>query len=95
LAIDATGSERRLKIHRYTFILAPVFLDFSVFDTPLKEFETVAAKLAPKGINIEQAYQALTQADPADTRNVFSGASGTKRSWHRIFSPCFPVNAIN
>ena len=54
----------------------------------------MAAKLAPEGIDIEQAYQALAEADPADTLDVFSGTSGTKRSWHRTFSPYLPAHAI-
>jgi hypothetical protein len=86
LATDATGGERSRKIYRHTFILASVFLDSFVFDAPLKKLETVAAKLAPERIDIEQAYQALAEADPADAPNVFSGTSGTKRSRHRTFS---------
>jgi hypothetical protein len=46
----------------------------------LKKFETMAAKLAPEGIDIKQAYQAFPEAYPADPPDVFSGTSGTKWS---------------
>jgi hypothetical protein len=48
--------------------------------------------LASEGIDIEQTYQALAEADPADAPNVFSGTSGTKRPCHRTFSPYLPAN---
>jgi len=55
----------------------------------LKELKTVAAKLAPEGINVKEAHYLFPEADPADALNVFFGASGTKRSWHRISFPSF------
>jgi hypothetical protein len=79
-ALDPTGVERNRKIRRHAFVLASVLFDFIVLDTPLKELETVAAKLASEGIDIEQAHQTLAQSNPTDAPDVFSGTFGTKRS---------------
>lgn len=84
-ALDAARGKRGRKTYRHAFVLASVFLDSIVLDTPLKELETMAAKLASEGIDVEQAYQTLAQSDATDTPNVFSGTSGTKRSRHRPF----------
>jgi hypothetical protein len=88
-ALNRAGVKINRKTRRHAFVLTPVFLDSFVFDAPLKKLETVAAKLAPEGIDIEKTYQALAETDPADALNVFSGTSRTKRPWHRIFSPRF------
>jgi hypothetical protein len=53
LPSDGARGERNRKIRRQTFILAAIFLDSFVCDTPLETLETVAAKLALEGINIE------------------------------------------
>jgi hypothetical protein len=76
--------ERNRKIRRQTFILTAIFLDSPVRDAPLETLETVSAKLAFKGIHIEQADQALAEADSANTFDVFSRTSGAQRSWHRV-----------
>jgi len=34
-----------------------VFLDLRICDTPLQESESMPARLAPKGINVKEAYQ--------------------------------------
>src|SRR5262245_46848465 len=89
-ALNRANVEHNWKTRRHTFILAPVFLDPLIRDTPLKELKTVAAKLTPEGIHVKQAHQLLPEAEPADALNVFFGTSGTKRSWHRISFPSFP-----
>ena len=88
-ALNRANVEHNWKTRRHTFILAPVLLDPFIRDTPLKELKTVAAKLAPERINVKKAHQLLPEADPANALNVFFGASGTKRSWHRISFPSF------
>src|SRR4029453_7650785 len=50
LSSDRARGERNRKIHRQTFILAAIFLDSFIRDTPLEALETVAAKLALEGI---------------------------------------------
>jgi hypothetical protein len=82
LAMNVTRVEGNRQTCRHPVIFAAVFFEPLVLDTPLKELETMAAKLAPEGIDVEEAYQTLGQTDPTDTSDILAGTSGTKRSRH-------------
>src|SRR6266550_5050319 len=47
----------------------------------MQESESVPARLAPKGIDVKEAYQTF-RTDPTDSFNLIAGALGTNRLRH-------------
>src|SRR5262245_47537486 len=64
--------------------IALVSLDFRIYDAPLQDSESVPARLAPEGINVEDAHQTF-RTNSTDSFNIIAGTLGTNRLSHVIF----------
>jgi len=59
----------------------------------LEESKSVAARFAPEGINVKEAYQTF-RANPTDSFNVFAGAPGTNRRLHCALFACIQPDRL-
>jgi hypothetical protein len=58
-----------------------VQLDSGICDAPLHDSESVPARFAPEGINVEDAHQTF-KTDSTDSFNEIAGTLGTSRLRH-------------